>query len=146
MALHRFTNYHLVRNPDINLHGTLYAPRFAEWFIEAGFLNLALLVDSTHVYCQKIHGMEILHPIYSGNILRFDSFLVETGHSALVVYIRMTDARDNKKLLSEGVLTFATVDQDIKGVSHHLIVAPEGHEECAIQERARSLAHKFIYD
>lgn len=146
MALHRFTNYHLVRTPDINLHGTLYAPRFAEWFIECGFLNLALLVESTSVYCQKIHGMEILYPIYSGDILQFDSYLVETGHSALVVYVRMTDARDSKKLLSEGVLTFATVDKDIKNVSHHLIVAPEGHEECAIQERARSLAHKFIYD
>ncbi|MGL5318849.1 MAG: acyl-CoA thioesterase [Bacteroidales bacterium] len=143
MALHRFTNFHLVRNPDINLHGTLYAPRFAEWFIESGFLNLALLVESTQIYCQKIHGMEILHPIYSGDILRFDSYLVETGHSALVVYIKMTDARDPKKLLSEGVLTFATVDQDIKNVSHHLIVAPEGHEESAIQEKARTMAHKF---
>ena len=146
MALHHFTNYHLVRTPDINLHGTLYAPRFAEWFIEAGFLNLALLVESTSVYCQKIHGMEILAPIHAGDMVRFDSYLVETGHSALVVYVRMSDARDPKKLLSEGVLTFATVDQQIKGVSHHIIVAPEGPKESAIQERARDLAHKFIYD
>lgn len=143
MALHHFTNYHLVRIPDLNMHSTLYAARFAEWFIEAGFMNLALLVDSKSVYCQKIHGMEILAPIKAGEVLRFDSYLVETGHSALVVYVRMCDARDTDRLLSEGVLTFATVDEYVNHVSHHIIINPEGTKDCAIQEKARSLTHKF---
>ena len=33
-----FITHHLVRSEDLNHHGTLFAGRSSEWFIEAGFI------------------------------------------------------------------------------------------------------------
>ena len=38
MKIKSFSTYHLVKSEDLNHHGTLYAGRSAEWFVEAGFI------------------------------------------------------------------------------------------------------------
>jgi len=48
---------HLVKNGDLNHHGTLFAGRTADWFVESGFISAATIVNPKGVVCLKIHGM-----------------------------------------------------------------------------------------
>ncbi|MDP4267148.1 MAG: acyl-CoA thioesterase, partial [Bacteroidota bacterium] len=47
----------LVKSEDLNHHGTLFAGRTAEWFVECGFISAAELVGAEQIVCLKIHGM-----------------------------------------------------------------------------------------
>ncbi|MGL4992796.1 MAG: hypothetical protein ACRC6R_01480 [Bacteroidales bacterium] len=144
MALHRYNAFHLVRKQDLNMHGTLIMTHFSEWFLDSAIINLSLIVDPHLIYCQKVHGYELHKPVFEGDLLRFESVLIESGHSMLMVYVRVTDARNPKSFISEGVLSYKSVDKDIQGVAHHIIINPEGPEDAAIQEKGRSLAHKLF--
>ena len=59
MDVKTFTNYHLVKSEDLNHHGTLYAGRCAEWFVESGFIAAATLTRPENIVCLKIHGMTL---------------------------------------------------------------------------------------
>lgn len=142
MALHRYKAYHLVRKQDLNMHGTLIMTHFSEWFLDSAIMNLSFVVDPHLIYCQKVHGYEIHQPIREGDLICFESTLIDSGHSMLMVYIRVTDARDPKNFFSEGVLSYRAVDKEIQGVAHHIIINPEGADDMATQERGRSLSHK----
>ena len=37
-----YSSMRLVKGEDLNHHGTLYAGRTAEWFVEAGFIAAAV--------------------------------------------------------------------------------------------------------
>lgn len=67
--------YHLVKSEDLNHHGTLYAGRTAEWFVDAGFIAAALLAKPENIVCLKIHGMSFTAPVKKGEIVKFDSKL-----------------------------------------------------------------------
>jgi len=47
----------LVKSEDLNHHGTLFAGRTAEWFVESGFIAAASILDPKTIVCLKIHGM-----------------------------------------------------------------------------------------
>lgn len=47
----QFTTYHLVKSEDLNHHGTLFAGRGAEWFVESGFIAAANLVNPKNLIC-----------------------------------------------------------------------------------------------
>ena len=46
MEIRIYRTYHLVKSEDLNHHGTLYAGRNAEWFVEAGFIAYLKLKQS----------------------------------------------------------------------------------------------------
>ncbi|NTU75550.1 MAG: acyl-CoA thioesterase, partial [Anaerolineaceae bacterium] len=41
MDIQTCVTQHLVKSEDLNHHGTLYAGRTAEWFVESGFIAAA---------------------------------------------------------------------------------------------------------
>jgi len=41
----------LVKSEDLNHHGTLFAGRSAEWFVEAGFIAAASVLPPKNIVC-----------------------------------------------------------------------------------------------
>ena len=128
--------YHLIKSEDLNHHGTLFAGRSAEWFVESGFIAAARLVSPEQLVCLKIHGMEFTTPVKSGEIICFESKVVLTGRSSMLSYIQVT--RD-EKLVVDGFITFVNVDQDGKSRPHGIVITPTRIEDIELQRRAQNL-------
>ena len=73
MEFPMFTSVHLVKGEDLNHHGTLYAGRTAEWFVESGFIAAASMTKPENIVCLKIHGMTFNRPIRKGELPVFTS-------------------------------------------------------------------------
>jgi acyl-CoA hydrolase len=126
----------LVKGEDVNHHGTLFAGRGAEWFVEAGFIAAASLTDPKNVVCVKIHGMTFSRPARGGCIVRYESQVVLAGRSRLISYVR---ACQNGNLLTEGFLTFVHVDEHGKSLPHGVEIIPETEREIELYEQALQL-------
>ena len=60
MSLEKIVNYKMIKSEDLNHHGTLFAGRCSEWFVESAFIGAASKLDPKHTVCLKIHGLEFL--------------------------------------------------------------------------------------
>jgi len=132
-----FTSVHLVKGEDLNHHGTLYAGRTAEWFVESGFISAASMTKPENIVCLKIHGMTFTHPIRKGELPVFSSRIVLTGHTKLVSLI---EVHVNGNLAVRGFITFIHVDLQGKPLPHGLDFVPSTPEEIALHEEALKLA------
>jgi acyl-CoA hydrolase len=130
---------HLIKSEDLNHHGTLYAGRTAEWFVETGFVAAARLLPPEELVCLKIHGMEFLHPVHLGDITFFEGKVVYTGRTSLIAYIHMS-VKDRE--IVSGFITFIHVDQNGVPMPHGITVEPVSVEEQALNEKARSLVQQ----
>ena len=133
-----FTTQHLVKSEDLNHHGTLYAGRTADWFVESGFIAAASLTKPENIVCLKIHGMAFTRPVRRGELVAFYSKIVDVGKSRLVAYIQMLAS--GQKVV-EGFITFVHVDSEAKPIPHGLTIVPTLPEDIALQEQARKLSH-----
>ena len=133
-----FTTHRLVKGEDLNHHGTLYAGRSAEWFVESGFTAAASLTRPEHIVCLKIHGMTFSRPVHKGDIVRIDSRIVLTGKSRMIAYVSMV-AEDHQVV--DGFITFVHVDSEAKSMPHGITIEPTRAEDIELQERARALTH-----
>jgi acyl-CoA hydrolase len=131
----------LVKSEDLNHHGTLFAGRTAEWFVESGFIAAARLINPQNIVCLKIHGMYFTKPVRPGQILKFTSKVVYTGKSSLVSYIQVTKDETEEYLVS-GFITFINVDQHTRPASHLIEIKPVTEEDIALFETAKSLKNK----
>ena len=129
-------NYHLVKTGDLNHHGTLFAGRTAEWFVEAGFIAAAKLARPENIVCLNIHGMKFTKPVPSGAIVCLESRVVLTGRTSLVVHVQSVF---EEEIVLNGFITFVHVDEKGKPQPHHLTVEASSEEEKAIQAQARDL-------
>jgi len=130
----------LVKSEDLNHHGTLFAGRTAEWFVEAGFIS-AKLVDPQNIVCLKIHGMHFTKPVAAGEIIRFESKIVYAGKSSLFSYIQVFKEGIEVPLVS-GFITFIHVDENTKPASHYIEIEPHTAEDLALYEEAKLLKNK----
>jgi acyl-CoA hydrolase len=130
------TIYHLVKAGDLNHHGTLFAGRTAEWFVEAGFIAAAGLIPPENIVCLKIHGMKFSHPIPSGAILGLESRVVLAGNTSLVTHIQSIT---NDRVVLSGFITFVHVDKNGHPKPHQLSVIAVTNEEKSLQDEARHL-------
>ncbi len=131
-----FTMYRLVKSEDLNHHGTLYAGRSAEWFVEAGFIAAAGLMRPENIVCLKIHGMTFMRPVQRGDIVDFESRIILAGRSSLHAYVRM---RAKGEFVMDGFITFVNVDHDGRAQPHGIEVASTCPEDQALQQRIRVL-------
>jgi acyl-CoA hydrolase len=131
----------LVKSEDLNHHGTLFAGRTAEWFVESGFIAATSLLNPQSVVCLKIHGMFFTKPAKSGDVLKFSSKLVYTGKSSLTVYIQV-DKNGLEKPLVDGFVTFIHVDEHTKPSPHFLEVNPLTDEDKKLYGTAMNLRGK----
>jgi acyl-CoA hydrolase len=131
----------LVKSEDLNHHGTLFAGRTAEWFVESGFIAATSLLDPKNVVCLKIHGMFFTKPARSGEVLRFSSKVVCTGRSSLTVYVHVEKSNEDKTFV-DGFVTFIHVDEETKPCSHNIEIKPVTEEDKKLFETARGLRVK----
>ena len=131
-----YTSVRLVKGEDLNHHGTLYAGRTAEWFVESGFIAAASMTKPENIVCLKIHGMTFSRPIRKGELPVFSSRVVLTGETKIVCLIEI---RVLGKLAVRGFITFIHVDLDGKPESHGLDFVPHTDEEKALFEEAKNL-------
>jgi acyl-CoA hydrolase len=138
MSIPVYVSHHLVKSEDLNHHGTLFAGRSAEWFVESGFIAAAGLTRPENIVCLKIHGMSFSRPVRRGEVIHFESRIILTGRTRIVAYIQMKGKEDTD-LVVEGYITFIHVDQDGKPLAHGVTITPETEAEREMQEKARSL-------
>lgn len=131
-----FTSVHLVKGEDLNHHGTLYAGRTAEWFVESGFIAAASMTKPENIVCLKIHGMTFSRPIRKGELPVFTSRVALTGETKIVSLI---EVRVLGKLAVRGFITFIHVDLEGKPLAHGLDFVPHTDEEKALNEEAKAL-------
>ncbi len=143
MSLEATTSYHLVKSQDLNHHGTFFAGRCAEWFVEAAFTAVARKLGAHNIVCLKIHGMEFLRPIHLGDILCFHSRMVRVSKSTVTVFVRIFEEKQPEFTYSDGFVTFCHVDDEGHAVPHNLTINPETDEEFKICEQANNL--KFTH-
>jgi acyl-CoA hydrolase len=131
----------LVKSEDLNHHGTLFAGRTAEWFVESGFIAAATLINPKWIVCLKIHGMYFNKPAHPGDILKFSSKIVYTGKSSLIAYISVEGENINIPFVS-GFITFIHVNEETKPTAHNIEISPETEEDKALLEEAKNLKKK----
>ena len=132
-----FTTQHLVKSEDLNHHGTLYAGRTAEWFVESGFIAAATLTKPENIVCLKIHGMTFTRPVKCGELVAFYSKIVHVGKSRLVSSIQVIAS--GQKVV-EGFITFVHVDLEGNPIPHGLTIVPTSPEDIALMEKAKKLS------
>jgi len=136
MEIITFKSYRLVMNEDLNHHGTLYAGRSAEWFIESGFIAAANLTRPENIVCLKIHGMVFTRPVHLGEIICYESKVIDTGRSRIVTYVTMKSCED---LIVKGFITFINADAQGHSLPHGITIEPETNEDKDLQQLARRL-------
>ncbi len=136
MSFPVYTSMRLVKGEDLNHHGTLYAGRTAEWFVESGFIAAASQTKPENIVCLKIHGMTFSHPIKKGELVSFKSRIVKVGKTKIVSLIEVWV---NDKLAVRGFITFVHVDLNGNPIPHNLEFVPTTDEEKALFEEASHL-------
>ena len=128
----------LVKSEDLNHHGTLFAGRTAEWFVEAGFIAAADILDPENLVCLKLHGLKFNKPILPGDLITFKSKVVFTGKSSIFVYV---EARGKKSKDSsiDGFMIFIHVNENTNPIPHNLEVDPITDEDKELYKKASEL-------
>ncbi len=134
-----YVTHHLVKGEDLNHHGTLFAGRSAEWFVESGFIAASTLSRPENIVCLKIHGMCFNRPVRKGEVVRFDSRIVYTGRSRIVAHVQMKGIPTDDVVV-DGFLTFVNVDEHGHALPHGVTIQPETPEEIEIQAKAKALS------
>lgn len=132
---------HLVKAEDLNHHGTLFAGRMAEWFVEACFICGAKTSGHPEsIVCLKMHGLRFNAPAEKGDVITIETKLVRAGRTSFVVYGR-TLRNNRTEVLADRFITFVHVDAQGRPTPHHLQLAPAADAaEVSLRESANQLA------
>ena len=142
MALEKVINYKMIKSEDLNHHGTLFAGRCSEWFVETSFIATGSKLDPKHVVCLKVHGLEFLHPMKLGNILGFESSIVHVGRTTLTVYTKIHEINSPEIKRLDRFITFCYVNQNSTSTPHDLVLKVETQEEILLNEKAERLVQR----
>lgn len=134
-----FYTHHLIKSEELNHHGTLYAGRSAEWFVEAGFISAAALAKPENIVCLQIHGLIFKHPAKLGEVVCYESKVILTGRTSMVSYVKVSN---QDFMMMDGFLTFVHVDADGHSQPHNILIEPANDEDAALQQRAREVTGK----
>jgi acyl-CoA hydrolase len=131
---------HLVKSEDLNHHGTLYAGRMAEWFVEACFINGAKVTNKPeNIVCLKIHGFKFREPTNKGDILNIEAHIVKSGRTSFTVYGK-ANKNNNKKNIADGFITFVNLDEKGDPIPHKIVLGKsKSQEETNLRKEAMNL-------
>lgn len=130
----------LVKPQELNHHGTLFAGRMSEWFVENCFICAARATGRPeNIVCVNLHGLSFSKPAKNGDIIDIESMVVRAGRTSFTVYGRITlDGREDK--VCEGYVTFTFVDENNKPIPHGLVLDnTEDEFELKVREEALNL-------
>lgn len=136
-----FTMTRLVKSEDLNHHGTLFAGRMAEWFVEGCFIAAATLHGNPEeIVCVKLHGMKFNKPAKKGQIIKLTTKAVKVGKTSITVYGNVTDVNDTNSSV-DGFITFVCIDEDGNKKAHNLTLPePVDAEGIRLLELANTLS------
>jgi acyl-CoA hydrolase len=118
MESRKVTTQHLVKGEDLNHHGTLFAGRAAEWFVESGFLAAAAWVPAENIVLVKINSMTFSRPVKRGAVLRLDSEVVRAGRTSLEAHV---EGFAGGNVFLEGSIIFVSVDEEGRPMAHGIV-------------------------
>lgn len=132
--------YRLIKSEDLNHHGTLFAGRMAEWFVEGSFIAAASAYGNpNNIVCLKLHGLKFGTPANKGDIIVLETTLVSVGNTSMTVYGKVT-RNNNPAIMVDGFTTFVCVDDNGKKMPHNLPKPePSNEEEIQLIARAKEL-------
>ena len=139
MGFQVYTTNRLVKGEDLNHHGTLYAGRTAEWFVESGFVAAATLTNPENIVCLQIHSMQFTRPVHKGEIASFQSQIVYAGKTSLIAHIHMSSSSGD---ILEGFISFVHVNEKGTPLPHGISITAETEKEIELQQRAINLRKK----
>jgi len=114
---------HLVKSEDLNHHGTLYAGRMSEWFVEACFINGAQTTQHPeNIVCVKIHELSFYIPTDKGDILNIETQMIKAGSTSFVVYGQAYKNNCKEDIVADSFITFVFVDENGRPKEHNLVV------------------------
>lgn len=131
----------LVKSEDLNHHGTLFAGRMSEWFVEGAFIAAASSIGNPkNIVCKKLHGLSFNAPVKKGEIISLKTKVVLVGKTSLTVYGFVTKLNDTK-ILVDGFITFVNVDENGNKMPHNLTIPePTSDNDIKLIEKAKSLS------
>jgi acyl-CoA hydrolase len=131
---------HLVKSEDLNHHGTLFAGRMAEWFVEACFICAAKKTEKPEsILCVNIHGLTFSHPADLGNVINMEVYIARAKRTSFTVYCKIT-RNNSSDILSDGFITFVFVGENRRPTPHHIVLdEPADEEERNTRLRAEKL-------
>lgn len=131
----------LVKSEDLNHHGTLFAGRMAEWFVESSFICGAKVTEKPeNIVCANVHGMSFKAPINKGDIVNLQSRIVKVGRTSFAVYSKVTRNNDHDIILCDGYITFVFVDENDRPIPHGMVLNdPIDQEDILLREGAENL-------
>jgi acyl-CoA hydrolase len=138
MKAKTYATHRLVKSEDLNHHGTLFAGRTAEWFVESGFIAVSSYLDPKNIVCLKIHGMEFRYPVRGGETILLNSKLAYTGKSSLMVNVCILEAK-NQRVLVDGFISFVHVDENTKPQPHGIELECDSEEDKLLYAKAAML-------
>jgi acyl-CoA hydrolase len=132
-----YISTHLIKSEDLNHHGTLFAGRMAEWFVEGTFVAAASLYGNPeNIVCVKVHGMKFAGPATKGDIITLTTRVVYAGNTSLTVYGKVCK-NDDDNVLVDGFVTFVCVDKNGRKMPHNIVLPePEDDEQRRLREIA----------
>ena len=131
IVAHRF-----VKGEDLNHHGTLFAGRTAEWFVEAGLMAAAAYVPSDNIVLVKLHGMDFVRPVKLGEVARFVSRIVYAGRTSLIANIQISVGEER---VSNGFITYVNVDSEGRKFPHGITIEAIDEDDIELQLQAKNL-------
>lgn len=138
--MEKFTSYRFVKSEDLNHHGTLFAGRAAEWFIETGLMTVSKLIPADGIVCVNVHEMKYREPIKLGSLIEASGRPVLIGRSSLMVYIEF---RVGDKLIVSGYISYVYIDGNGKAQPHGLSLGEQSEEELKLAKRAKMLQDAY---
>lgn len=139
MEIKSVKSFRLVKSEDLNHHGTLFAGRTAEWFVESGFIAASLYINPKHLICVNIHGMHFIKPVRLGQTVCFDSKVIHTGNSSIITYTRVSVADDADNSVVDGFITYLFVDDNTKPKKHGITLELNTTEDIELNAIAQGL-------
>lgn len=135
-----YDTYKLVKSEDLNHHGTLFAGRMSEWFVESCFISVANeYKNPENIVCLKVHEIKFMAPVKKGEIINIKSKIVSVGNTSIMAYGKVT-RNDSEDILVEGFLTFVCVDEHGVKMKHNLSIdEPTTEEDIALLAKVNEL-------
>ncbi|MBQ7359404.1 MAG: acyl-CoA thioesterase [Lachnospiraceae bacterium] len=135
----KYETLHLVKEEDLNHHGTLFAARAAAWLVEAGFATAACEHGNTdEIVMRNLQNMSFFKPVKKGTVVRFEGQVVYTGNTSLMVAVQASNALTGEMVI-EGFITFVTIEELTASKKVHQVRLDETEDEAELQLRDKAV-------
>ncbi len=142
----QYETLHLVKQEDLNHHGTLFAARAAAWVVESGFATAACEHGNTdEIVLRNLQNMSFFKPVKPGTVMKFVGRVVYAGSSSMMVAVTAGNAVTGESAI-EAFITFVTIDKVNGGKKVHSVCLDEttDEEEAKLRDKALVLLNQRV--